>query len=130
VAGFVIRTVSGDITLQASQRSDGSWVQEVDASPAKRVPVGPPEKLVIGTGAVVSLSPPAGATEAEIFLESASDIRYYDDGSTPTTGVSGNGATIPANGAAQVNLVAFTNWKMIAITASVNAQVLYYRGRP
>jgi hypothetical protein len=130
MAGFTIQTVSGQIVLQASQRSDGSWVQEVDASPARRVPVGPPEKLVIGTGSVTVLSPPSGATECEIFIESASDVRYYDDGSTPTTTVSGNGATIPANGAAQVVLTTFANWKMIAITASVNAQVLYYRGRP
>lgn len=127
MAGFQIQPVGAVITLQARQRADGSWAQEIDASPARRTPVGPPEKITVGVGAVSTLSPPAGSTEAEIFIEAASDVRYYDDGSTPTTGLSGNGATIPATGAAQVNLTTFANFKMIAVTAAVIAQVLYYR---
>lgn len=127
MAGFRIQTVDGVITLQARQLTDGSWKQEVDAAPARRTPVGPPEKLTVGTGAVVTLSPPAGAVEAQLFVEAASDIRYYDDGSTPTTGVSGNGAVLPAGSADQLDYAIFTNWKMIAVSAAVTVQVLYYR---
>lgn len=127
MAGFLIQTASGQITLQARQLADGSWKQEVDAAPARRTPVGPPERITVGTGAVSTLSPPAGATEAQIFVEAASDIRYYDDGSTPTTGVSGNGADVPASGALQLDYAVFSNFKMVALTGAVAVQVLYYR---
>lgn len=130
MAGFQIQTASGVLTVQARQRSDGSWAMEVDASPARKTPVGPPEKLSVGTGAVVTLTPPAGATEVQVFVEQASDVRYYDDGSTPTTGANGNGAGIPAGAADQFDYTSFANLKLIAVSATVNVQALYYRAGP
>lgn len=127
MAGFRIATPDGIITLQARQLADGSWKQEVDAAPARRTAVGPPERISVGTGSVSTLSPPAGATEAQLFVEAASDIRYYDDGSTPTTTAAGNGADVPAGGALQLDYASFANFKMVAVSAGVIVQVLYYR---
>lgn len=130
MAGFQIATAQGVLTEKARQQADGSWVIEVEASPARRKPVGPPERILIGTGAAVTLSPPAGATMADVFLDDNSGVRYYDDGSTPTTTVTGNGGRIPAGGAAELTLENLATMKMIAETAQVAGNVLYYRPAP
>jgi hypothetical protein len=126
VAGFRISTPDGIITIQARQLADGSWAQELAAEPARRTPVGPPEKLTVGTGAVVTLSPPGTATHCLLFIET-NDIRYYDDGSTPTTGTTGNGAPVVAGDALELDLASFANFKMIGKIGTATVHALYWK---
>jgi hypothetical protein len=121
---FTIATAGGTVVVRAVQLGGGQVAQVLFVAPMRKTPVGPPEKLSVGVGATVGLSPPGGATHALVFVES-SGIRYYDDGSTPTTGATGNGAPIAAGSALEVDLASFTNFKMIAQTATATVHVLY-----
>jgi hypothetical protein len=71
----------------------------------------------------VTLTPPSGATHALVFVES-NPVRFYDDGSTPTTA---NGAPLAAGSALELDMAAFTNFKMIAQVGTAIVSVLYYR---
>lgn len=126
MAGVRIASVDGIITLLARQLASGEWIQEVETAPGRWVPVGPPEKLSVGVGAVVSLSPPGTATIAMLFVET-NTIRMYDDGSTPTTGAAGNGAPIAAGSALEISLSTFANLKMIGLSGTATVHVLYYK---
>lgn len=126
MTGFHITTPDGTIVLQARQLGDGSYVQEIAVEPARKTPVGPPEKLAVGTGATVGLSPPTGATHALLFVE-ANGIRFYDDGSTPTTGGTGNGAPVAAGSALELDYASFSTFAMIAQSGTATVHVLYYR---
>lgn len=121
---FTLATPGGQIVIRAPQLGGGQYAQQLFVAPARKTPVGPPEKLSVGTGAVVTLSPPGGATHALVFVE-ANAIRYYDDGTTPTTGGTGNGAPLAAGSALEIDLASFANFKMIAQSATATVHVLY-----
>lgn len=126
MAGFRIPTPDGFITVQARQQADGAWVQEVAVQPARRTPVASPEKLSVGTGAIVQLSPPGGANHG-ILVPETNDIRKYEDGTNPTTGLTGNGTPITVGNYWELDLKSFTGFKMIGRTATATVHVEYWR---
>lgn len=123
---FTVSTTGGNEVIRATGLSGGQKAQHLFVGPLRRTPVGPPEKLTVGTGGVVGLSPPGAATHAMLFVETA-DIRYYEDGTTPTTGAAGNGAPVVAGNVIELDLASFANFKMIAKTTLATVHVLYWK---
>jgi hypothetical protein len=81
------------------------------------------QQLSVTSGAVVTLTVPAGATIAAFTLETAS-IRMLDDGTAPTTTL-GNVWTVgPASYAGPLTAMQF-----IAVSTTATLDVLYYKPR-
>ncbi len=122
---YDIPTVGGNKTVRTTELTGGHAIN-LFAGPLRRTPVGAPEKLTVGTGAVVTLSPPGTSTHALLWVEN-NTIRYYEDGSTPTTGSSGNGPPVVAGSALELDLASFSNFKMIGMTGTATVHVLYWK---
>jgi hypothetical protein len=123
---FLINIPGSSVTVRAVQLAGGQYAQVLFVAPMRWTPVAPPEKLSITTGSVVTLSPPGTATHA-IFAndKNGNDLRWYDDGSTPTTGVTGNGPVLSAGDYLEIDLAAFTTFKAIAVSATTTAHIIY-----
>jgi hypothetical protein len=78
--------------------------------------------LDVGTGAVVTLTVPAGATHALVTVEDA-DVRFTEDGSSPTTGAAGSGLVLTAGFIGELALPA--PLKFIAVSAQAELNVTY-----
>lgn len=126
---FQIATVDkGSVTLRAVQLGGGQFAQLLLVAAARITPIDPPEKLAITSGAVVTLSPPGGATNA-VFVNDkyGNDLRWYWGGSTPTTGTTGNGPVLAAGDYLELDLATFANFKAIAVAASTTGHVYYWK---
>ncbi len=123
---FSLSTPGGTINVQSRLDLDTNYRQEVAVSPARWTGISPAEKLTVGSGAVVSLTPPANATHAVLCNETQS-IRWYDTGDTPTAGATGNGMLLPAGEYLELDLATFSQFKMIAVTTSSTVQIVYRR---
>jgi hypothetical protein len=121
---YDIPTSGGNKTVRTSELAGGHAINTF-TGPLRRTPVGPPEKLSVTTGAVKTLTPPGSATHALLWVEN-NTIRYYEDGSTPTTGASGNGPPVAAGNVIELDLASFSNFKMIALSATATVHVLYW----
>ncbi len=119
-------TPAGIILIEARPLANGNYEMEIATSPARSTGISPAEKLTVGSGAVVSLTPASGATHA-ILVNESNAIRWYDTGDTPTTGASGNGPQLAAGDYLELDLSDFTKFKMIAVSASSTVHVLYRR---
>jgi len=82
------------------------------------------QTISVATGADSTLTPPAGATHALITADSGGGgIRYWEDGSSPTTTT---GLYIPPGGAAEVAGAAnLTNFRARATSGTVAINVSY-----
>lgn len=120
---YDIATVSGSKTVRTTELTGGHALH-VFVAQMPYTPIGAPEKLTVGTGAVVTLSPPGTATHAMLVVEN-NTVRYYEDGSTPTTGSSGNGPPLIAGSYIELDLVLFSTFKMIGMTGTATVHVLY-----
>lgn len=81
------------------------------------------ETLTVAASAVGFASIPAGASIAIITTETA-DIRYWVDGSTPTTS---QGHLVSAGDAIKLDSVGqLTNFKAIAVSGSATMQISYF----
>jgi len=97
--------------------------QRVDVGPwAPTVVAGAQYSLDVGTGAVVTLTVPAGATHALVTVEDA-DVRFTEDGSSPTTGAAGSGLVLTAGFIGELALPA--PLKFIAVSAQAELNVTY-----
>ena len=125
---FQISTPGGLVTIRAVQLANGQYAQVLFVAPMRKTPIGPPEKLAVGTGATVGLSPPGGATHALIANDpNGNPIRWYDDGTSPTTGTTGNGPVLNAGDYLELDEASFANFKMIAVTGTATVHVVYWR---
>jgi hypothetical protein len=126
MAGSASALPDGIITLQARQLGDGS----VGAGARRRAgaqDAGRAAREAVGRHRCSRRSDAAvGATHALVFVET-NTVRFYDDGSTPTTGTTGNGAPLAAGNALELDMATFANFKMIAETGTATVHVLYYR---
>lgn len=123
---FSVATAGATTVIRAVELAGGQKAQVLFVAPMRKTPVGPPEKLSVTTGATVGLSPPGGATHALIAVE-GNNVRWYDDGTSPTTGASGNGPTIVAGDYLELDEAAFSNFKMIALSATATVHVVYWK---
>lgn len=125
--GITVQLVGGNAVLLARQLPTSEWVQEVAVMPARWTGVSPSEKLSVGSGVAIGLSPPSGATHALVVndshIASPQAIRYYDTGDTPTTGATGNGAPLEAGQFLEIDLLTFSQFKMICIAAGQSATI-------
>lgn len=81
------------------------------------------ETLSVGGSAVPFAAAPTGATKAVITTETA-DVRYWIDGSTPTTTV---GHLIKAGGGINLDSAGqIANFKAIAVSGSAVLQISYF----
>lgn len=79
------------------------------------------QQLTITSGAVVTLTVPAGTTIASFYVETAS-IRMLDDGATPTTSLGNIWPVGPAIYAGPLASMQF-----IAVSTTATLDVLYYK---
>jgi hypothetical protein len=119
-------TPSGIILIEARTLLNGNYTMEIATSPARWTGLSPSEKLTVGSGAVVHLSPASNSTHA-ILVNESNAIRWYDTGDTPTTGASGNGPQLAAGDYLELDLANFALFGMIAVSASSTVHVLYRR---
>jgi hypothetical protein len=119
----VIRATGETKTLRS--RDVGSQVQAqlVDVGPWLPTTVsGAQYSLDVTTSSVVTLTVPSGATHALITVEDA-DVRFTEDGGTPTTGAAGNGLLLQAGFIGELALPQAL--KFIAVTATAELNVSY-----
>lgn len=125
---FSVATAGATTVIRAVELTSGAKAQVLFVAPMRKTPVGPPEKLSVTTGSTVGLSPPGGATHALIANDTnGAPLRWYDDGTSPTTGTAGNGPPLAVGDYLEVDLAAFTNFKMIAVTTTTTAHVVYWK---
>lgn len=119
----VIAADSSTKTLRSRDVGSGIQAQKVDVGPwMPTVVAGAQYSLDVTTGAVVTLSVPGGATHALLTVEDA-DVRFTEDGSSPSTGATGSGLVLPAGFIGELALPAAL--KFIAITATAELNVTY-----
>ena len=106
------RDVGSDV--QAQRIDVGPWMPTVVS--------GAQYSLDVTTGSAVTLTVPSGATHALITVEDA-DVRFTEDGSTPTTGAAGNGLVLAAGFIGELALP--NALKFIAVTATAELNVTY-----
>ena len=92
-------------------------------------PLGPMQpQLSVTTSAVVTLTVPTGATTVVICLRygASSSINYSTDGTTPTTGATGNGRQLTAGQCVGYNGPKYiSGFQAIATTATTAIDVEY-----
>jgi hypothetical protein len=120
---FTVATAGGSEVIRATALVGGQKAQHLLVGQLRRTPVGPPEKLTVGTGAVVGLTPPATATHGLAWVET-NTIRYYEDGTNPT---SVNGPPVLAGEVLALDLASFSNFKMIGVGGTATVHVLYWK---
>lgn len=119
----VIDATQATRTLRSRDVGSGVQSQKVDASPWMPTVVASAQySLDVTTGAVVTLTVPGGATHALITVEDA-DVRFTEDGSSPTTGAAGSGLLLPAGFIGELALPAAL--KFIAVSATAELNVTY-----
>lgn len=119
----VIAADSTTKTLRSRDVGSGTQAQKVDVGPwMPTVVSGAQYSLDVTTGAVVTLTVPSGATHALLTVEDA-DVRFTEDGSSPSTGAAGSGMVLPAGFIGELALPAAL--KFIAITATAELNVSY-----
>lgn len=121
-----LATPGGIVNAEARLLANGNYQQEVAAAPGRQTGISPAEKLTVGSGAVVSLTPASGATHA-LLVNETNSLRWYDTGDTPTAGATGNGPILAAGDYLELDLADFTKFKMIAVSTSTTVHVLYRR---
>ena len=110
-------------TLRSRDVGSSIQSQKVDVGPwMPTVVSGAQYSLDVTTGAVVTLTVPGGATHALLTVEDA-DVRFTEDGSSPTTGATGSGLVLVAGFIGELALPAAL--KFIAITATAELNVTY-----
>lgn len=128
---FTVATAGGTETIRATDLgSTGKKAQHLFAGPMRRTPVAPSEKLTVGTGAVVSLSAPGTATHALVYAEGTAGtngVRFYEDGTSPTTGATGNGPVLDGGNWWELDTTALSSFKMIARTTTTTVHVIYHK---
>jgi hypothetical protein len=113
----------GTKTLRSREVASGVQSQKVDVGPwLPTVVSGAQYSLDVTTGTVVTLTVPSGATHALLTVEDA-DVRFTEDGSSPTTGAAGSGLVLPAGFIGEMALPAAL--KFIAVTATAELNVTY-----
>ena len=99
----VIRATGETKTLRSRDVGSAVQAQLVDVGPWLPTTVASAQySLDVTTGSVVTLTVPGGATHALITVEDA-DVRFTEDGSSPTTGAAGSGLLLEAG--SSVNLL-------------------------
>jgi hypothetical protein len=121
----VVAADSTTKTLRSRDIGSGIQAQKVDVGPwTPAVVAGAQYSLDVTTSAVVTLSVPAGATHALVTVED-NDVRFTEDGSSPTTGAAGLGLWLPSGFIGE--LVLPNPLKFIAISATAELNVTYRR---
>lgn len=112
-----------DYTARTRETAAGIHGQKVDVAPWMPATVsGAQYSLDVTTGTVVTLTVPSGATHALITVEDA-DVRFTEDGSTPTTGAAGSGLVLAAGFIGELALPVAL--KFVAVTATAELNVSY-----
>lgn len=121
--------LSAALTHACAQSAVAPWVGGKAVGPGNPLPSAPKygytpvpthQQLTVTSGAVVTLTPPAGATMASFTIETAS-IRMLDDGASPTTTLGNVWQVGPAYYAGDL-----TKLKFIAPGTTATLDVLYY----
>ena len=110
-------------TLRSRDVGSAIQSQKVDVGPwMPTVVSGAQYSLDVTTGTVVTLTVPSGATHALLTVEDA-DVRFTEDGSSPSTGAAGSGLVLAAGFVGELALPQAL--KFIAVTATAELNVTY-----
>jgi hypothetical protein len=119
----VVDASSTTQTLRSRDVGSGVQSQKVDVGPwMPTVVSGAQYSLDVTTGAVVTLTVPAGATHALLTVED-NDVRFTEDSSSPTTGATGSGMLLTAGFIGELALP--NALKFIAVSATAELNVTY-----
>jgi hypothetical protein len=110
-------------TIRSREVATGKFSQHVDVGPwLPTVVAGAQYSLDVTTSSVVTLTVPSGATHALLTVEDA-DVRFTEDGSSPTTGAAGSGLLLQAGFIGEMALPQAL--KFIAVSATAELNVTY-----
>ena len=119
----VVTAAGATKTLRSRDVGSAVQSQKVDVGPwLPTVVSGAQYSLDVTTGTVVTLTVPSGATHALLTVEDA-DVRFTEDGSSPSTGAAGSGLVLAAGFVGELALPQAL--KFIAVTATAELNVTY-----